>query len=182
MKFKPKLDPVTVVLLLTALVMIYMALMLIRAFVPNAYGGTAALTWTAPTQNCDGSPITGLTGYRLLYGTADSGLPATPTAYTVTGLAPGTWFFSLAAVTATAQSEFVTVTKIVASTDFKTTDTVAYTIVKKVDGLVFLPVGSVPVGTVCDATMKVGAYYVVPRASVTWSGTIKPDVVVGTCG
>src|SRR5687767_6502029 len=31
--------------------------------------GTAALAWVAPTQNADGSPLSDLAGYRILYGT-----------------------------------------------------------------------------------------------------------------
>jgi len=32
--------------------------------------GSATLTWTAPTQNEDGSPLTDLTSYRIYWGTA----------------------------------------------------------------------------------------------------------------
>ena len=32
--------------------------------------GSATLTWTAPTQNTDGSPLTDLAGYRIRYGTS----------------------------------------------------------------------------------------------------------------
>ena len=35
---------------------------------------TASLSWTAPTQNEDGSPLTNLAGYRIHYGTSASSL------------------------------------------------------------------------------------------------------------
>ena len=44
-----------------------------------------------------------------------------------------------------------------------------------------LPVGTAPAGTQCDTTQSVNGYYVVPRAAVIWSGTIKPPVVVASC-
>jgi hypothetical protein len=64
----------------------------------------ATLSWTAPTHNTDGSPITGLTGYHIYYGT-DQSHPsqtitltgATSTSYVVQGLAPGTYFFTVVA-------------------------------------------------------------------------------------
>ena len=34
--------------------------------------GVLDASWTAPTQNTDGSPLTGLASYRVYYGTADS--------------------------------------------------------------------------------------------------------------
>lgn len=57
--------------------------------------GMVRLTWVAPTQYTDGTPLTGLTGYRISFGlstltqTIDVG-PAV-TAYDITGLAVGTW-------------------------------------------------------------------------------------------
>ena len=32
--------------------------------------GTVTLSWTPPTTNSDGSPLTDLAGYRIVYGTA----------------------------------------------------------------------------------------------------------------
>ena len=76
----------------------------------SATGSTssAALSWSAPTQNEDGSPLTDLAGYRIHYGTSASDLgkrievgnPAT-TSTVVQSLTPGTWFFSISAYTQT---------------------------------------------------------------------------------
>jgi hypothetical protein len=169
-----KFDPVWTTL--------FFLLMVAAVVAVRAHAGEATLTWTAPTKNCDGSALTSLTGYDLLYGQGHVALPLTPLSKTITGLTPGTWWFSLASVTPAARSEFVTVTKVVAPAEFKTTSTTAYTIVKKPDGLVFLPMGTVPVGTLCNAALPIGPYFVIPRAAVTRSGTINPDVVVATCG
>lgn len=66
--------------------------------------GSAALYWAAPTQNTDGSPITGLSGYYIYYG-SDPSQPmqilsiADPSVTSVQlgGLGTGTWYFAAAA-------------------------------------------------------------------------------------
>ena len=66
--------------------------------------GTLTLTWTAPTLNTDGSPVTTLTGYHIYYGTSPGALTqsvavsgATTTSYEITGLSSGAWYFAIAA-------------------------------------------------------------------------------------
>lgn len=66
--------------------------------------GTATLSWTAPAYNANGSPITGLAGYNIYYGTDPSNLTksidvagASRTTYVVTGLSAGTYYFAVAA-------------------------------------------------------------------------------------
>jgi hypothetical protein len=65
---------------------------------------TAKLSWTAPTENTDGTPITDLAGYRILYGTNASALTniitvagANTTALEISGLAEGTYYFAVVA-------------------------------------------------------------------------------------
>jgi hypothetical protein len=62
------------------------------------------LTWTAPTLNTDGTPVTPLSGYTIYYGTSQSNLTqsvavggAGTTTFELTGLAAGTWYFAVAA-------------------------------------------------------------------------------------
>jgi hypothetical protein len=62
------------------------------------------LSWTPPTTNTDGTPVTTLAGYHVYYGTSQAGLTqsvaisgAATTTYQVTGLAAGTWYFAVAA-------------------------------------------------------------------------------------
>ncbi len=66
--------------------------------------GSATLSWTEPTENTDGTPITGLAGYHIYYGTSQGSLTstitvasATETSYVITGLAPGTYYFTVVA-------------------------------------------------------------------------------------
>lgn len=65
---------------------------------------TATLSWTAPTENTDGTPITNLAGYRILYGTDPSALTKTitiaganSTAFEISGLVQGTYYFAVVA-------------------------------------------------------------------------------------
>jgi len=66
--------------------------------------GTATLNWTPPTTNSDGSTLTDLTGYRIVYGHGSTSLNkainvtnAGLSTYTVGSLSPGTWYFALKA-------------------------------------------------------------------------------------
>lgn len=73
--------------------------------------GSATLSWASPTQNTDGSALTNLAGYRIIYGTSASALtqsiqvmnPAVTT-YIVSNLAPGTYYFAVIALTPSAES------------------------------------------------------------------------------
>jgi hypothetical protein len=148
----------------------------------SAFAGQADLTWTAPTTNCDGSSLTNLTGYALMYGQAKTALPLTPLAYRVSGLTPGVWWFSLAAVTPTAQSEFVTVTKTIAPAEFVTKTTTVYTFFRSGGNItVVATLHTVPLGTVCDATQSVNGKYKVALEAITWSGT-KLTAALADCG
>lgn len=65
---------------------------------------SARLTWVAPTKNTDGSALTNLAGYRILWGTSASALnqviqlpnPAA-VSYTVESLSPGPKYFGVKA-------------------------------------------------------------------------------------
>jgi len=181
---KQKVDwfRVAIILALGALV-IWVSIILGRSPIGLAFGGEANLTWTAPTQNCNGTPLTGLTGYSLTYGQKREALGVAPLSKTVTGLTPGTWWFSLAAVTPTARSEFVTVEKVVPPEEFVTKTTTVYTFVKAEGNILVLPtLHTVPLGTVCDANQTVNGKYIIPRSAVTWSGSARPVAVLGDCG
>jgi hypothetical protein len=67
--------------------------------------GSATLSWTPPTTNTDGSPLTNLVGYRVYWGPAAGNYPSSVTlnnaglsSYVVGSLAPGTYYFAVAAV------------------------------------------------------------------------------------
>jgi len=69
--------------------------------------GSATLTWTPPTLNTDGTPLTDLAGYRIYWG-ASSGVYTDSvqldnpglTTYVVENLVPGDWYFVSTAINA----------------------------------------------------------------------------------
>ena len=72
--------------------------------VADVQTGTATLSWTPPTLNEDGTPITNLKGYRVYYGTNSANLATTldiPNAGIATAvienLSPATWYFAVKA-------------------------------------------------------------------------------------
>jgi hypothetical protein len=74
--------------------------------VTSVSNGRATLSWTAPTENTDGSSLSNLSGYHIRYGTSASALTrtivinnASVTTYVVEDLAPSMWFFAVTAVT-----------------------------------------------------------------------------------
>lgn len=78
--------------------------------VPGTAPGTGSVTlsWTAPTENTDGTPLTTLAGYNISYGQAATALNqtinisnATARSYVVSGLSGGTWYFTVRAFTTT---------------------------------------------------------------------------------
>jgi Putative Ig domain len=83
--------------------------------------GSATLSWTPPTQNNNGSPLTDLAGYHIYYGTtADLGESVTLanaglTRYVLSGLTQTTWYFAMTAYdTAGRESDRTAVATLVA--------------------------------------------------------------------
>jgi fibronectin type III domain protein len=69
--------------------------------------GTAALSWSAPTRNVDGSPVGPIAGYYIYYGASPMAMSHTievsdprATSYVVRHLSPGPYYFSVAAYSA----------------------------------------------------------------------------------
>jgi hypothetical protein len=76
----------------------------LAAFSVTVTTGSASLSWDAPTQNTNGTPVTDLAGYTIYYGTSPSALTqsvqvANPsaTSYVVSGLSAGTYYFAVSA-------------------------------------------------------------------------------------
>jgi len=68
--------------------------------------GTATVTWTPPVANTDGTSVSNLAGYHIYYGTASNNLNQNInvtntglTAYTLSNLTSGTWYFGVTAYT-----------------------------------------------------------------------------------
>lgn len=71
-----------------------------------AAAGSATLSWTPPTENTDGTALTDLAGYRIVYGTSASALSQmievpnpSVSSYVVEQLSPATWYFAVRAYT-----------------------------------------------------------------------------------
>lgn len=69
--------------------------------------GSATLSWTPPTQNTDGTVLTDLAGYQILYGRSANALDQTISlqnaslnTYIVENLTSGAWYFAVVAVNA----------------------------------------------------------------------------------
>ncbi len=67
--------------------------------------GSATLSWTPPTQNSDGSPLTDLTGYKIYYGNESGNYQRSIqidnpgiAIYVVENLTPNTYYFVLTAI------------------------------------------------------------------------------------
>jgi len=66
--------------------------------------GSAVVTWQTPTTNTDGSTLTNLAGFKVLYGTSSSSLTNSTTvdditarSATISSLSAGTWYFAVRA-------------------------------------------------------------------------------------
>lgn len=170
-------------------------------FAALAHAGTATLDWTPPTTNTDGTaiPTTGpasLAGYKVYYGTSATALTQTLSVtappVTVQSLTPATWYFAVTAynVAGAESDKSAIASKVILEPPppvpnppggLVVTASTAYTLVKGKDRFVLLPVGTVPANTPCNPDQTVNGYYVVPKSAVTWSGTVRPDVVVAKC-
>ena len=70
-------------------------------------GDSARLSWNAPATNTNGTVLSDLTGFRVVYGTSATALnqsqsinDVTARTATVSALTPGTWYFAVRAVSA----------------------------------------------------------------------------------
>ncbi len=185
-----------------AMALTAMAFFLLGLF-NTARAADKTLQWTHATQNTDGTPIATILRTEINYGkcnAAKTALAATPApviaqvpfpaaTHTITGLGTGSWCFQARTVVTggvtSAYTAFVSSDVLAPVPNppggLTVTATVAYTVLKAEDRFVMLPVGTVPADTVCDPTQSVNGYYAVPRAAVTWSGTVRPAVVVAQC-
>lgn len=73
--------------------------------------GTTTLSWTPPTENDDGTPLT-LTGYKIYWGSTEGHYPHSVTLdnpglsrYVIEQLAAGTWYFVATALSADGESD-----------------------------------------------------------------------------
>jgi len=166
----------------------------------QAKAGEATLTWVAPTQNTDGTPLTDLAGFKLYMGQVQGGpYPvsvdiADPTvlSFTVPNLTEGlTYYFVSTAYnsadpvqeSAWSNEATKTIPPLVPNppTMLTVQNLLVWDVLKEDDHFKFLGVGTVPSGTACDPTETVNGRYVVPNDLVEWFGNVQPPVVVADC-
>lgn len=162
-----------------------------------ANAGSFTITWTAPTQNTDGTPIGVITSYAADYWPCTSAtapvpptvttlaLPPTPLSRVVT-VAGGQYCVRMRATTAagTSANTNIAVGNVPVAppnppSDLTISNLTAYKLRQAVDGFSFASIGShtVPVGTPC-AGQRAGAYVVVPRAQVTMASKFDPKPLI----
>lgn len=175
-----------------------------------AFAGEATLSWTHPTQYEGGValPIGQIARTEVEYGVCNAGktgfaaspaplagaIAAPAATTTITGLGVGTWCFHARTVTVaggvSVWTGFASKTIVAPPPPVPQPPTnltvapgslTAYSVVKRVDRFALIPVGVAAEGTPCISDQQVNGYYVIPRASVVWSGTVRPDVVVALC-
>ena len=73
--------------------------------------GTAELAWEMPTQNTNGTPLTDLAGYTIVYGTGPNAMNhwvqltnIGTTSYVIKGLGQGTWYFAVLSYTSSGEN------------------------------------------------------------------------------
>jgi hypothetical protein len=163
--------------------------------------GTAALSWTPPTTNNDGSALVDLAGFRVAYGTSPGALTQlviindTRTSYTVQSLTPGTWYFVVRAIN-TKQVESVdsnsaqkivtggsassTVPITIAQATLKTAATQVYDV--RYGTRLGRQVGTIALGKPCSSSFKVGTdYYQVTRSDVSLTRSPRSQALVARC-
>lgn len=75
--------------------------------------GTANLRWLPPTENTNGTALTDLAGYRILYGTngvefsKEIPVSGSVTSYVITQLPPATYYFAIVAFNAAGQQSYL---------------------------------------------------------------------------
>lgn len=180
------------------------------ALLPSlAWAGTITYDVTLPTKNTDGSNVTAtgatsLASLRVEYGTCNAGafgmktgefssttLTSPVTSVTSPNLAAGTYCARVyvknaggqeSAPTNVVQGDVPVPTPNPGTLAVK--QITAYKMRQSVDTYAFVPIGTVPLGTACDAAHTVDGRYPVPRAKVTLTSRFDtmPLIVFADCG
>jgi len=151
------------------------------------------LSWDAPTQNEDGSPLTDLDGYKIYWGTSPGqytnsvDLPdETVTTYDPQ-LPPGPYYFVATAYNSQGRESQFSVEAlgtVQSSSGPVSVGGPVYSIEKQNNFYGMLPVGTVQPGVPCVAGDTWGGKHIIPVASVQFSPNLtidQPIVVVGDC-
>jgi hypothetical protein len=172
--------------------------------------GSAVVSWTAPTKNTDGSNLTDLSSFKVMYGTSSTSMTRTanvtdPTRRntTISSLTPATWYFKVHAVNSkgVASSDSNVATKAVkgataaktvsvsvSSTGALTTKAVNVWDVKRFSNGTYgrnQVVGWIALGKPCYTSFKVGdKHYKINRSDATkiYITPISTNLVVNCVG
>lgn len=166
----------------------FLLILLVGAILDEAFPAVGGLntSWSNPTTKTDGAALApaSITQTRIEYGTCSAaGIFGTKQGdFKLTGngtaafvpLAAGTYCVRLYTSVGAAESAISSVTASGIATAVppppppvpKTVDTIAYKMRQDVDGFTFVPLGSVPKGTVCGSHTA-DAFTLIPRAAVT---------------
>ena len=150
----------------------------------EVFGETTTLSWTPPikqTTCTDAGDLTNLAGFKIFKMIADITDPAI-TSHIISGLLPGDHTFVATAYNADGEESLLSNAAVKTTGPLVVQDTTVFTIVKVTNRNLLVVVGTVPLGTECDETESVNGHYVVPIDSATWTGTVRPLVVVAKCG
>jgi hypothetical protein len=170
--------------------------------------GSSTISWTKPTKNADGSTLTNLAGYKVVFGNSASALNQSKsisdpnaTSTTIGSLGTGTWYFAVRAVNSSnvESNNSTVVSKTISSAS--TAKTVNITIsgstqtLKVVNAMVFdvlhnsagsrilgRQVGTIPLGKPCDSTFKVySSHFAVSKSDASITITPRSTNVVARC-
>jgi hypothetical protein len=162
----------------------------LTAVVTHAHAGEAVLEWQLPTASevCTSDPAVPEIASTEIWQLITTGGPD-DTSVTLSGLMPGNYTY-VASVTDTEGNTSRITAPVEKTIDSITAvDDKAYIIVQSEGKFTAFIIGTVPVGTVCDAnTMVQGVFnfqpftgYGVPVESVTVTGNVEPVLVVAAC-
>ena len=173
--------------------------------------GSSTVTWTKPTKNSDGSTLSNLSGYKVVFGNSASALNQSKsisdpnaTSTTIAALASGTWYFAVRAVNSSnvesdnssvvsktissasaAKTVNITITGGTNPTpSLKTVNRDVYDVVTSSSGYRSLGVkiGTIAIGKPCQSSYKVySSHYKVTRSDVTITRTPRSTTVVARC-
>jgi hypothetical protein len=180
---------------------IFVAILSLLTFFNTLAASPINYSWVNPTQYVDGSTLqsSDITQTRIEYGSCDAsnnfnvkvGEVVTTGSVTSASSPPvpsGLWCsraYTMAAGSESDASATVTVQKLDAAKpappSLKVANITVFQIVGTLDKIVLIPVGTVPGNTICDPNQSVNGYYGVPRANVSWFGSVRPQVVVAQC-
>lgn len=180
------------------------ALVCLFILAPLAHATDVTVTCVAPTTNTDGTPIAGAITFNLynaLKGATKVFKQSQPTcSFLEPSVAAGNQCYAVSATVGVVDSGMTveactTITGTppalkpnkpgAPNVKQSVTAPTVFSVLKAVDSLVLIPIGTVPNGTTCDTSQGVirdGVFYGrVETSAITFTGTARPLVSFGVC-